>query len=202
MKGEEVRALLSGQTVFCLASGPSLTEADVELVRGTGAPTIVTNTTFRMAPWATILVGFDVKWWQTYREEVAASFPGVRLTCSAHGRAVGAVSLVTLFKFRPFGNSGAAAISLAALAGASRAVMLGYDCQFTDGRSHWHGDHPPSLSNARSIGLWPQRFGYVARYAKEKGVPVFNASRATALQCFPRVTLEDELARLRQTEVA
>lgn len=178
-------------TVVCIASGPSLTAEDCELVRESGLPTIVTNTTFKLCPWATVLVAHDEKWWKTYFEELK-SFPGHKVTGALGGRRYGAQSLA-LLKFRTFRNSGAAAISLAALARAQRVVMLGYDCQHTGGKTHWHGDHPAGLGNAGSVPKWPAMFQQVKHYAKQRGCEVVNASRATALTCFPRVELEDVL---------
>jgi len=58
-----VPRLWPGATVACLASGPSLTRADVALVRAQGLPTIVVNTTYQMAPWADVLYACDAKWW-------------------------------------------------------------------------------------------------------------------------------------------
>lgn len=176
-----------GQTVVCIASGPSLTPEDCEAVRG--LPCIVTNTTFRLCPWADVLFAFDGKWWDHYLEEVRRTFKGALMS---HAIAVkpGVESVRGKPWFQHFHNSGASAISLAITGGASRVILLGYDCQRTGGKTHWHGDHPKALSNARSIANWPTQFKNVARYAASKSVPVLNASRATALTCFPRVTLE------------
>ena len=80
-----------------------------------------------------------------------------------------------------------------ALGGAARIVLLGYDAEFTDGRKHWHDDHPPELENATSVADWPRLFGILARRAQRSGVQIVNASRATALECFPRVELEAAL---------
>lgn len=183
-----------GRTVICLASGPSLTPEDCETVRQTGHPVIVTNTTFRLAPWADVLFGFDGKWWREYRAEVEATFGGEKLTFSSAGPSLGVRTLHREAWFTHFHNSGASAISLAVVAGASRVLLLGYDCQKTGGKAHWHGDHPRSLGNAKSISNWPTQFRGVARYAKSKGVEVLNCSRSTALTCFPRASLEDALA--------
>lgn len=179
--------------MVCIASGPSLTAEDCEAVRGSGLYTIVTNTTFQRCLWANAVLAYDFKWWKRYKAEVLANFKGRRLTCAAQARMFGAMPLQSLIKFRSFGNSGASAISLAALARASRVVLVGYDCQFTGGKTHWHGDHPPGMSNAISVEKWPAKFAQVAAYAAQLKVPVVNASRATALTCFPRVQLEDEI---------
>ena len=128
----------------------------------------------------------DAKWWNTYREEVK-TFRGERFSCSVASNGV-----IRMAKpFMHFGNSGAAAVSLAYIFAAKRIVLLGYDCQRTGGQSHWHGDHPKGLGNAGGIPNWPRQFGRVAEYVR---VPVINCSRATALTCFPRGELEKELA--------
>lgn len=182
-----------GRTVVCIASGPSLTAEDCELVHRAGHPAIVTNTTFRLCPWADVLFGFDIAWWRTYRSEVEATFRGKCVTCSSQGHMLRVFSMQCLPQFHHFGNSGTAAISLAVLGGASRVVLLGYDCQASNGRTHWHGDHPKELSNARSLRTWPAKFLLLAQYAKRRNVSVLNASRETALTCFPRVRFEDAL---------
>lgn len=177
-------------TVVCIASGPSLTAEDCEAVRESGLATIVTNTTFRLCPWATVLMGYDMKWWQQYHAEVGRTFAGHRVSGVVDCKAYGARSL-RLLKFRPFGNSGAAAISLAVLAGSKRVILLGYDCQHTGGKTHWHGDHPAGLGNAGSVAKWPEKFRQVAAYARSQGCQVVNATRETALDMFPRAALAE-----------
>lgn len=176
-----------------IASGPSLTAADCEAVRAAGLPAFVTNTTFRVCPWADVLLAHDAKWWKVHEAEVKATFKGRRFRCGSAPRVFGEPVGRWLLEFRSFGNTGCAAISLAALAGARRVVLLGVDCQRTGGATHWHGDHPPELSNAKTMDKWPAKFVKVAAYARGKGCEVVNASRETALTCFPRVRLEDEL---------
>jgi threonine dehydrogenase-like Zn-dependent dehydrogenase len=187
-------AAYEGRTVVVIASGPSLTAEDCEAVRAAGLPAFVTNTTFRMCPWADVLLAHDSKWWRAHGAEAEAVFAGIRFRCGAAPRALNRkTSARTLLQFRGFGNTGCAAISLAALAGARRVILLGVDCQRTGGATHWHGDHPPELSNAKTLDKWPRKFEKVAAYAKGRGCTVVNASRETALTCFPRVALEQEI---------
>lgn len=187
-----LRDQLAGRTVWVLASGPSLTAADVALVQASRASrgdlVIVTNTTTRLAPWADVLFAHDLKWIAAHHAEIAAatglivSMSGQRLpppVASAKG-------VIPAYK-----NAGVCAISLALWAGAARVICLGLDCQpDAAGNKHWHGQHPDGLGDALSLISWPERFAKVADEAKDKGIPVINASRATALTCFPRVTLE------------
>lgn len=193
----KLQAACQGQTVFVLASGPSLTLADVAAVRGTGRPVITTNTTFRLAPWATALFGQDRKWHQAHAAEVAAAFRGLVFSGQP---VIGHQPLPICVKplgIETFKNSGAGAIALALHAGAARIVALGLDCQpDANGHRHWHGEHAPGLGNAVSMPLWFPQFKRCAAWCQAKGVPVLNASRATALEYFPRASLEDILADL------
>jgi len=191
-----------GRTVVCLASGPSLTQADVDLVRRAGLPTVVTNTTFRMAPWADMLFGFDARWWATkdpatgltHAQESARDFAGRRITRSQLGTTYGIETLHGSSWFRGFGNSGTCAIAMAVHGGAARVLLLGFDCTFgPKGERHWHGNHPGGLGNCASISRWPAHFKRTKRMADAAGVRVLNCSRRTALDCFERVPLEQAL---------
>ncbi len=97
-------------------------------------------------------------------------------------------------RFNPIiANSGAAAIGMAAMFGARRIIMLGYDCTVGPaGQRHWHGDHPAGLGNAGSIQKWPGIFDNLRKHVPAR-VEVVNASRKTILQTFPRVSLEEVL---------
>lgn len=178
----------SGRTVVCIASGPSLTQEDCDTAKESGHPAIVTNTSYRLAPWADVLFGFDSRWWRNNPE--AMQFKGRKISAS---RIAGGLGLETVFCsawFRAHGNSGACAISLALAGHAAKVVLIGFDCSFApDGKRHWHDDHPGGMSNCHSIEAWPKRFAGVAADARKAGVPVLNASRRTALTCFERVEL-------------
>lgn len=151
---------------------------------------IVVNTTFRIAPWADALFAMDRAWWDKHLTEVNATFRGQRFSNNPLSSRYH-VHKLNNATFKTYGNSGAAAINLAAHLGAKRIILLGYDCQKTGGKTHWHGDHPHGLGNAGMIDRWAGRFAELARDLG--GVAVFNATRETALTCFPRVTLEDAL---------
>lgn len=183
----------TGQTVVCIASGPSLTLEDCEAVHASAHPVIVTNTSFRLCPWADVLFAFDTRWWLLYHTEVKGSFKGRLMS---HSRAVCDLGVETTWNaawFNSHGNSGACAIALAIASGASKIVLLGYDCQASGGQVHWHADHPKGLTNAASMKRWPMQFKAAAQEAHKRGIKVVNASRQTALNCFKRQTLETAL---------
>ena len=127
----------------------------------------------------------DAPWWEAYGDEVQRDFIGARYSNNPVKYAQ------HLQNFKHYSNSGAACVSLAVAGGASKVVMLGYDCQHTGGKAHWHGDHPRGMTNARGTDKWPEKFAELA--ADATGVEIINCSRVTALDCFPRGTLENEI---------
>jgi hypothetical protein len=70
---------------------------------------------------------------------------------------------------------------------------VGYDMQFTGGKTHRRGDHPRGLSNCVGIKNFPEKFGPLADGLRRAKIPVINCSIETALTCFDRAKLEDVL---------
>lgn len=144
-----------------------------------------------MAPWADAMFAMDRMWWEQHANEVKQVFKGERFTTGILPARYD-VKRFQRTEINGFQNSGAAAVEMAVMWGAKKVVMLGYDCQRTNGEAHWHGDHPSGLGNAGSITKWPAHFRNL--YAKvNKSADVVNCSRATALNVFRRSTLKEEL---------
>ena len=180
-------------TVVCIASGPSLTADDCERVRkwyekkgAQAKAVIVANTSFRIAPWATALFAIDRDWWASYINEINEIFKGERYSKNTQNQSYNVTHLKDI---NTYGNSGAGCISVAEQAGAARVILLGFDCQHTSGKSHWHGDHPNHLGNAGLTAQWLDKFKQLADDFSH--VEIINASRETAITCFPRARLED-----------
>lgn len=93
---------------------------------------------------------------------------------------------------RDGGNSGFQALSLALHFGVDEAILLGFDMKPDGRRLHWHSDHGGKLHNPppRQLPEWAKRF---ASIAKATSTPILNATRETAIACFPRVELEEAL---------
>jgi hypothetical protein len=91
---------------------------------------------------------------------------------------------------RQGGNSGFQAVQLAILFGAARVILLGYDMQATGGKLHWHGNHA-GIGNpvVDRMPRWIDAFRAMAMAVR--GVEIINATRETALRCFPCVPLEE-----------
>jgi len=140
-----------------------------------------------MTPWADILYAMDRNWWDNYFIKGGKEFAGLKLT------PVSGVKCAKRVSFTHYQNSGVGAISLAAHYGAGRIILLGYDCQKTGGKSHWHGNHPPGLGNAGSIGTWPNQFNKLKKDLS--GIEIINCTRETALTMFEREELNTALNR-------
>jgi hypothetical protein len=128
----------------------------------------------------------DGDWWKQYLVEARATFLGARFTVNNIGKVHGVKVMAK--PFTAFGNSGSGAINLAYAAGAKKIILLGYDCQHTDGKRHWHGNHPKGMGNADVFAKWPAQFKRLADHLK--GVNVVNCTRQTALDVFPKKRLE------------
>lgn len=158
------------------------------------------NNSHQLAPWADVVYAMDRAWWNEYSAQIG---PGPELWTTSteaarvyglnrvNGEAGGGISSLPN-TIRLGGNSGFQALGLALLFGAARVILLGYDMQLTGGRSHWHGNHARLGNPQRAkIANWVKSFDQVASAAK---VPIVNATRETALQCFPRNDLHACLA--------
>jgi hypothetical protein len=199
-----VPRIWDGETAVILAGGPSLIAEDIEAVRGR-ARVIAIKDAVWLAPWADAFYccGGEIvgTWWKHYGAELL--FEGLRYTLDPKAGDYASVlrdTGVTGLELDPSGlrtgkNSGYQAINLAVHLGASRIVLLGYDMQQApDGRHHWFGAHPYNKREPpyqALLELWPS----IVEPLRHCGVTVLNASRSSALDVFPRVSLEAALGQ-------
>lgn len=182
-------------TVVCLATGPSLTRADVDYVQGK-ATIIAVNDAWTLAPWAEVLYSSDACWWKFH--DGVPQFSGLKFGIEVDLEGVRAIRQTgeegidwNTGSVRHAKNSGGAAINLAVHLGASRIVLLGYDMGATGG-GHFFGRHPQELRNTKTENykLFRERIATMVGPLAERGIQVVNCTRRTALTCFPRVPLE------------
>lgn len=184
-----------------IASGPSMKGFDLEPVRRSGRKVMVINNSWELAPWADVLYAGDAQWWDKYHAGV--TFKGQRWTAQVEAAHKYGICLVQRHSEpgldeRPGhvnagGNSGYAGINLAYHFGARDIILLGYDMKRTD-VGHWHGDHENMLSAPDAhIKVWKRKFESLAQDLHRLGVRVINSTPGTALECFPRMTLEQAL---------
>ena len=156
---------------------------------GIGFPVIAVNSSWKAVPDCQHIFAADFTWWDHYHESLVTS--AERWTQSKRAHARFGVKLFTPTESGPF-NSGQRAIQLAAYLGARRVILLGYDCSLANG-THWHGRHPATMHNPvpREVIRWYTDFSSLVSLLPD--VEIINASRYTALTCFPRSTIEAAL---------
>ena len=175
----------SGKTVAVIASGPSLAPEDCQAVERAGLPTIAVNSSWKLARFCDVIYAGDHVWWEQYGAEV--DIHAERWTHNPN--AAKALGINANGKGQSVLNSGMRAIELAISFGASKVLLLGYDCSVERG-THWHGDHAMTKNpDAKRCVEWQRHFAQMDL----KGADVINCSRETALTCFPRMSLEEAL---------
>jgi hypothetical protein len=207
-----VPLLWPGRTVVCLASGPSLTAADVQFVCGR-APVIAINAAIQVAPWADVFYSGARDYWTpaAVASRRAAGFHGlsVRLALNQgmgpHQERPGILPDGSIvlgntgdeglelqpIGLRTFKNSGGAAINLAVHFGARRVVLLGYDmAPDRHGRHHFTAAAGQAERHFSPYPAFRTYLGTMVGPLRAAGVDVLNCSRSTTLEHFRRVPLE------------
>lgn len=196
-----------GETVACLATGPSLTQADCDGLRGK-VRVIAINDAHRLAPWADVLYSSDRRWWPHYKG--VSSFTGLKYGVGSglnKSNPFSGYPEIQVLKntgysgietepngLRTGRNSGYAAINLAVHFGAARILLLGYNMSHHHG-AHFFGDHPVGLH--QTSGLYPgfrRSFDSMVAPLKALGVEVINCTTNTSLHTFPQQPWREVLA--------
>lgn len=174
--------------IIC-ASGPSLFPGDCKKAVNSGLPVIAVNSTWRAVPECQFIYAGDLSWWELNVPNLPQS--PERWTCNLRAHKRFGLNLFPADTSGTF-NSGQRAILFAHWLGATRIILLGFDCSIANG-SHWHGDHH-CLDNptAANVKRWHGEFGHVAQLLHSK-VNIINSSRETSLSCFRRMPLQEAL---------
>ena len=113
------------KTFICIASGPSLILDDCVRASDSGMPVIAVNSSWSAVPACQYIYAADCCWWEEYGSGItseAARWCGDEFTASRFG--INWLQSAIPGSF----NSGQRAIELALHLGASRDLLLGYDC--------------------------------------------------------------------------
>lgn len=191
-----------GQACVIVASGPSATRETIAPAAGIRA--IAINESWRLVPWADALYGCDEAWWR--QVEGVPAFRGLKITKSPGAAKRYGLHQVELRRkvdkiltdqpgvIGDGGNSGFQAINIAAQAGVSRIVLVGFDMRIDNG-VHWHGKHAGGLNNPRAANLprWRAAIDGAAGELQRLGITVINASATSSLSAYPKMSLKEAL---------
>jgi hypothetical protein len=183
-------SLFARKPVVVLASGPSLTLEDIEIVRKSGLKTIAVNSTWEKVRFCDVIFAGDAPWWIEHGERI--DIPAVRASMSYNAERG---QKATRFPSKVAGNggynSGCIAIEYAIANGSGPVLMIGFDCSLKNGVHH-HGKHEnlrnPTTSRCK---VWLAQFHKLRKIYKD--ATIINCSRYTELKEFPCMTLESAL---------
>lgn len=168
--------------VAVLATGPSMSQDVANRVRG--LRTVAVSDAWRLAPWAEAICSTDAAWWQANPEALECR---AEKYCVAQdfNKPVG----VTRLPMSSGSNSGLLGLHVALRMKPELIVLLGFDMR----GSHFFGKHKPPLKNTdeNRFGVFRRQFAQVHL----GGVKVFNCTPNSALDCFPKDTLENVLVK-------
>jgi len=205
-----------------IASGPSATIEDAKLLRSVCDQIIAVNDSWRLCRsldgkhFADHIYGSDMKWWNYAIGDITRDFDGKLWTQRVQWTQEPENWGITCLESEPETgqafdlcaepgrihtglNSGYAAINLAYHLGAKSIILLGYDMGYRDSRTHWFNDRPDHLNVKSDYTGFIKRFNTID--PKKHGIEILNASRKTALTCFPLVDLEDLVETEKQCAV-
>lgn len=191
-----------GQTAVIVAGGPTVTSEQIDAIgRAEPDPKIIAvNNAAKLVPWADILYFCDERWYH-WNHELVHEFDGLRVTLEnlslqRQGLDVRSLRDYGVNGFAPKNdgvtngrNSGYQALHLAALLGAARVLLVGYDMRQVDGRMHWHPEHPVATP-ANIFPGWIAAFATLAPELERRGVEVINCTPGSALTMFKTQDLE------------
>ena len=191
-----------------VASGPSATAEDAQMLRDCCDQIIAINDSWRLCRgkdgeyFNDHIYGTDMKWWKWAIGDIIRDFDGAlwtqRVQWTEEPEKLGIQCLESsdgndlcaeLGKIHTGSNSGYAAINLAFHLGAKTIVLLGYDMRTDGARRHWFTNRPERLNVDSNYNDFIMALNTID--TEKHGIEILNASRRTSLLCFPLVDLED-----------
>jgi len=168
------------------------------------------NVAYMIGSWIDMVFFGDIGFFLKHMNELA-KFPGLKVSCHPQADKYDWIKFVPRDKNHPRGisehparvswnnNSGSAAISIAANAGAKRIILLGFDMKL-DGQSkqHWHNlygkrDRKPGKPVRLPFERHLRGFEEIAKDAKKRGIEIINCCPDSAITQFPKYTLRELL---------
>jgi len=203
------------RTIACIATGPSLTQQQVDTARDKGFELFCCNNSIFLAPDAALLYAVNFAWWQWYYHDVK-DFPCEKWSTS---RQV-AEKFGTNWIAEKMGyglstdpdvihhghGSGFSLVSMAHKKGADRIVLLGYDLKYSkdyDGKArnpgstprHFFGEYPQPMQHWPSVhvkdGVHVELLELYRDVAKQGLVEIINCTPDSAIDCFPMCEIDD-----------
>ncbi|RWF66851.1 hypothetical protein [Mesorhizobium sp.] len=191
---------LEGRTVVLIGGGPSHAEIDLALLKGHRFAAINSGCR-KVRPIATkddILYFTDNSWCEQHLDLIE-DWPGLVICANRHaknrlGERVRYIDILDLtarigaLSEHVQASSGHILACLLQEMGATREILVGFECKAVDGRTHGHEDynglHDMAVFEGQFLPGW-------RGLAKVLTIDVINATPSSAIDCFPFRSLED-----------
>lgn len=191
----------SNDICIIVASGPSAKDIDLAPYKD-AAKFIAINNSWKLAPWADILIAADGGWWTRYKG--VPDFKGIKVSLDVNVSRQFGLQLVKLVRHittmttdKPGivgmgGNTGFYAINLAIQFKCKKIVLVGFDMTLKHG-IHWHGQHEKGLNNpiGHRIENWRKALDKEASHLKTLGVEIINTSQVSALTAYKKMEVKE-----------
>lgn len=198
--------IFDGESVFIVASGPSLIGFDFDRLRGKNV--IAINREYEFLPEASVLWWSDKQFWLRHGSGIARHAARYKATHSLQFGPGELPSWVHVYRstglqnfdpspgnIRHGNNSTYCCMHLAAHLGAKRIVLLGVDMRFgTNGQTHHHGGHGVVLLEETMREVMIPYFADLKPWLDALQISVLNASIDSALAIWPRCNINEGIA--------
>lgn len=175
-----------------------------------GITTIAVNDCYRRLAADTIdyVYAADALWWRTYHKDVKKLwFNSVMLSADRSTESLGVRFVPTKIgqglspegehRIHRHHSSAHQAVEYAVKKlKAKKIILVGVDCKAdAEGKKHWFGDHPKQFRSPQPFDLWIEDWNMIEVSARERNIEIVNCSLDTAVTCFRRADLKEELSR-------
>lgn len=186
--------------VLC-ATGPSLTPEVVEVIRKYKNDHVIfgINDSYRMIDFLDEHYACDEKWWSNWGQDFREKYPNLSSWAYGDNAADYGVKVIKGFhnlglslrqdKIHYGANSGYQALNIAFLMGGRKFILVGYNMQKVQGKTHFFGDHN-GMNNNSPYKMFIRNFYSIQEPIKEL---IVNCTPNSALDCFRMGNLEEEL---------
>lgn len=170
------------------------------------------NVAYLLGDWIDMIFFGDIGFFLKHQHQLA-KFPGLKVSCHPQMGKYDWVKFTPRDNQRPRGisdhpqmacwngNSGAAAISIAANAGAKRIILLGFDMKLDDNKNqHWHDCYGKIAARKTRDPRKPTHFPFdrhlrgfdqIVKDAKRREIEIINCSPDSAIREFRKCSLQE-----------
>ncbi len=201
-----IRQRYTDGAAVLIATGPSLTKEQIELVRPLHERNLVAafgcNDSYRICPFLDYLYAADFRWIEHHDEKVPKRLRDRGFCYTAEDKRTdpytkwtqvpskAAHGLSTDPNLLHRGNhSGYQMINLAYLMGIRTMFLIGYDAH--SGGKHFFGPHPTRAMQVDSnYSYWLPNYRTIQDRASALGLTIINCTPGSAIDAFPRISLD------------